>query len=353
MRLNNKTTRVEAVKSVSFDVPSGYITTLLGPSGCGKTTTLRCIAGLEVPDSGEIRLGERVVFSGRDRVFVPPEKRGLGMVFQSYAVWPHMTVFDNVAYPLKLRKYPLNDIRKKVKWALTLVHLDGFEDRKATQLSGGQQQRVALARALVYEPNVILMDEPLSNLDAQVRENVRDELRTLLKELKITTLYVTHDQLEALALSDLVGVMKDGRLIEMKSPTELYENPSSEFTVEFIGRSNVFNGRWSYEQSVVDTEIGPIVVSRNKGDRNGNVRVVFRAESVELLSKEHHSNAKSLNVWRGRVKSVSFLGDRLDVRIDLESSNKVIKALVNVEQPIRQGDLVYLHVPPNKVLVFD
>ena len=187
----------------------------MGPSGCGKTTLLRCIVGLETPDAGEIAIGEEIVWSKEKSIFVPPEKRGLSMVFQTYAIWPHMNVFDNVAYPLQTRKEPKEDIRSKVEKTLRFVQLEGFENRPATKLSGGQQQRVALARALVAEPKVILFDEPLSNLDAKLREETRKELRSFLTELKITAVYVTHDRIEALSLSDTIAVMKDGRIVEI------------------------------------------------------------------------------------------------------------------------------------------
>ncbi|MCS7235891.1 MAG: ABC transporter ATP-binding protein, partial [Armatimonadota bacterium] len=213
--------RVQAVDGVTLEAPEGQILTLLGPSGCGKTTTLRCLAGLERPDDGEIRFGDRVVFSRARGLFVPPEHRHIGMVFQSYAIWPHMTVFENVAYPLRVRRASPAEIRQRVYAALELVGLAALADRPAPYLSGGQQQRVALARALVYEPEVLLLDEPLSNLDAKVREQVREELRSLQRQLRITTVYVTHDQVEALSLSDVVAVMRDGRVLEVGSPRDL------------------------------------------------------------------------------------------------------------------------------------
>ena len=206
---------IKALDNVDLTIPANRIFTLLGPSGCGKTTLLRCIVGLETPDAGEISIGDEVVLSKEKNISVPPEKRGLGMVFQTYAIWPHMNVFDNVAYPLQTRNDPREEIRQRVAKTLHFVQLDGFEKRPATKLSGGQQQRVALARALVAEPKVILFDEPLSNLDAKLREETRKELRTFLAELKITAVYVTHDRIEALSLSDTIAVMRDGRIVEM------------------------------------------------------------------------------------------------------------------------------------------
>src|SRR5574337_200451 len=209
--------RIAALSDVSLTIPANQIFTLLGPSGCGKTTLLRCIVGLEVPDAGEIAIGDEVVFSRARSIFVPPERRGLNMVFQSYAIWPHMTVFDNVAYPLQVRGLPKQEIRRRVEETLRFVQLEGMERRSATRLSGGQQQRVALARALVAEPKVILFDEPLSNLDAKLREETRKELRRFLGQLDITALYVTHDRVEALALSDSIAVMRAGRIVEIPS----------------------------------------------------------------------------------------------------------------------------------------
>jgi len=206
---------VRAVDRVGFEVQEGELLVLLGPSGCGKTTTLRMIAGLEEPDDGEIWLGDRLVSSAERNLFVPTEKRNIGMVFQSYAIWPHMTVFDNVAYPLRVRHVPRDVVRQKVNNTLELVGLQGLEGRSATQLSGGQQQRVALARAIVRRPRLLLLDEPLSNLDARLRERMRSELRDLQRTIGITTLYVTHDQIEALSMSDRVGVMSQGRIVQV------------------------------------------------------------------------------------------------------------------------------------------
>ena len=234
---------IAALDHVDLTIPANRIFTLLGPSGCGKTTLLRCIVGLEMPDTGEIMIGDEVVFSAEKNISVPPEKRGLGMVFQTYAIWPHMNVFDNVAYPLQTRNEPKEEIRRKVEKTLHFVQLDGFENRPATKLSGGQQQRVALARALVAEPKVILFDEPLSNLDAKLREETRKELRSFLTELKITAVYVTHDRIEALSLSDSIAVMKSGRIVEMGTPWEIYFDSDRRFVADFIGRANFIEGK--------------------------------------------------------------------------------------------------------------
>ncbi|GAB1391102.1 hypothetical protein MASR1M6_32840 [Rubrivivax sp.] len=213
---------VKALDRVDLHIPSRSIFTLLGPSGCGKTTLLRCIVGLETPDDGEIRIGDQLVWSRRQGIAVPTEKRGLGMVFQSYAIWPHMTVFDNVAYPLQVRGVARAQIEQRTTAALRFVQLEGYGERPATRLSGGQQQRVALARALVAEPGVILFDEPLSNLDAKLREETRKELKRFLGTLGITAVYVTHDRVEALALSDTIAVMQAGRVVEVGTPRQIY-----------------------------------------------------------------------------------------------------------------------------------
>src|SRR5215471_12742339 len=222
-----------AVDEVSLSVRRGEVFTLLGPSGCGKTTTLRLVAGLEHPDAGEITLRGRVVASARRRLFVPPHKRNLGMVFQSYAIWPHMTVFDNVAYPLALRGTKRAIAREKVSRVLGLVGLEGLETRSATLLSGGQMQRLALCRALVYEPDLLLLDEPFSNLDAKLREQMRLELKQLHRRLQITVLFVTHDQIEALSLSDRIAVMHLGRVEQLDTPRVLYDTPRSAIVRDF------------------------------------------------------------------------------------------------------------------------
>src|SRR5262249_3557824 len=234
---------VPAVRGVSFTVMHGEQLTLLGPSGCGKTTTLRAIAGLEKPVAGEIRIDGAPIYSASRNINVPAEKRGMSMVFQSYAIWPHMTVFDNVAYGLRVRREGAAAIKDKVMRALALVQMQAFSDRRASQLSGGQQQRVALARAFVFQPSVLLFDEPLSNLDAKLRADMRIELRDLQHRLGITSLYVTHDLEEALAMSDRIVVMRDGLVEQTGTPDEIYSLPRSEFVADFIGSANLIRGR--------------------------------------------------------------------------------------------------------------
>ena len=233
-----------AVDHVDFEVAAGSLVTLLGPSGCGKTTTLRLIAGLERPDAGEVYIGERLLTSASQRVFLNPEKRRMGMVFQTYAIWPHMTVFENIAFPLRAKRVPGAEIRERVIAILHTIGLDGFADRPAPLLSGGQQQRVALGRALVADPDVLLLDEPFSNLDARLREDMRFELKELQARVGITTLFVTHEQEEAFEIGDRIALLNRGRLEQIGSAEDLYENPSSQFVASFIGRTSTLTGIW-------------------------------------------------------------------------------------------------------------
>src|SRR5713226_10187601 len=237
------TTGRPAVDGVSFHVPAGEIVVLLGPSGCGKTTTLRCVAGLEHSTAGRISIGGRLVSAPADGVQMPPRLRNIGMVFQSYAVWPHMTVKQNVAYPLRHRGAPRAEIERKVAAVLDLVGLSEFAQRAVVALSGGQMQRVALARSLVYEPALLLLDEPLSNLDANLRLRLRDDLRRIIKRTGVTALYVTHDQAEAVVLGDRIGVMREGKLLQMAPAATLYNRPAELFVASFTGASNLLNGR--------------------------------------------------------------------------------------------------------------
>ena len=254
---------VTAVDHVSFEVEENQFYTLLGPIGCGKTTTLRCIAGLELPTSGTIELGGTVVVS--DRGIVPTHRRDIGMVFQDYAVWPHMSVFDNVAFPLKVGKRLASSVvKERVYEALSLVNMEQYIDRRATQLSGGQQQRLSLARALVRQPAVLLLDEPLSNLDAKLREQMRKELRLIQRRLKVTTIFVTHDQVEALSMSNRIAVMKDGVIVQEGSPRDIYLAPNSEFVAAFIGATNFIRGTVTGAglipgEYTLDTSVGRLV----------------------------------------------------------------------------------------------
>jgi iron(III) transport system ATP-binding protein len=338
--------QIKALDNVDLTIPANEIFTLLGPSGCGKTTLLRCVVGLETPDSGEIRIGDQLVWSSRENIFVPPEKRGLGMVFQTYAIWPHMTVFDNVAYPLQTRNMPKEQIRSKVGKALEFVQLSGFERRPATKLSGGQQQRVALARALVAEPKVILFDEPLSNLDAKLREETRKELRRFLSELKITAVYVTHDRIEALALSDHVAVMRAGRIIEIGSPKKIYFNSDHRFVADFIGRANLIKGRVARaegEHAVFDSDIGQITGMNSQAIAPGQEAMLcIRPEFMKLASTE---GEKAKNVFRGKVETLLFVGEAYEGEIRIGQT--LLTATIEPTEDINEGDEIFVSFDPD------
>jgi iron(III) transport system ATP-binding protein len=310
--------RVHAVDGITLHVDEGDLFTLLGPSGCGKTTTLRCVAGLETPDAGEIAVAGRTLFSAEKRVRIPANERGLGMVFQSYAIWPHMNVEKNVSFPLEVitrRKRPSRaQIKERVERALAVVKLDHLASRQATDLSGGQQQRLALARALVMEPPLLLLDEPLSNLDAKLRDDMRFELKRLQRELGITGVYVTHDQVEALAMSNQVAVMRDGRIEQVGKPRDVYEKPSSRFVADFIGTSNFIDGVVEAAEGGssyrVRTADGILLVPSDSTFHVGdNVVVAARPEHIEITPGV---NGVSPNVWTGRIAVRSFLGEVVD-----------------------------------------
>ena len=308
---------VTAVDRADLAVRDGELFTLLGPSGCGKTTLLRLLAGFYQPDAGEIRFGDRVV-SG-----LPPYERNIGMVFQNYALWPHMTVADNVGYGLRLRKLGRAEVERRVQGGLAKVNLAGYEARYPGQLSGGQQQRVALARALVLNPDILLLDEPLSNLDAKIRVQVRAEIRRLQQELRITTIYVTHDQEEALSLSDRVAVMKDGRVLQVGAPKELYERPRTRFVADFVGTNNLVPGQVRERtrgQLVVETSLGRLRAIADAAVSNRCV-LAIRPENVALGGDAQGDG----NVVHGRVAFVSYLGNT--VRYDVEAAGgQILKA---------------------------
>jgi iron(III) transport system ATP-binding protein len=342
--------RIRALADVDLNIPAKQIFTLLGPSGCGKTTLLRCIVGLETPDSGEIAIGGETVWSSQQGIFVPPEKRGLNMVFQTYAIWPHMNVFANVAYPLQTRKEPKKDIKEKVKKTLRFVQLEGFENRPATKLSGGQQQRVALARALVAEPKVILFDEPLSNLDAKLREETRKELRDFLIELQITAVYVTHDRVEALALSDAIAVMKDGRIIEIGSPKKIYFNSDHQFVADFIGRANLIEGKVRVVEdsyAMIDTGIGAITCLKNPATTPGNtVSICIRPEFIRVMEQD---TRECRNIFRGRVDSLVFIGEAYEGEIVIADTPLFTR--IKSTAVITKGEEITLFFDPDHCFV--
>ena len=337
-----------ACDGISFDVPAGKFFTLLGPSGCGKTTTLRSVAGLERPDGGEIELDGALVYSSRQGVFVPPNRRDIGMVFQSYAIWPHMTVFDNVAFPLRVGRSRAGraEVADRVRRALSTVRLDGLEHRPATRLSGGQQQRLALARALVREPKLLLLDEPMSNLDAKLREQMRLELRALQRQLGITTIYVTHDQVEALAMSNLVAVMHEGRIAQIGAPREIYERPASRFVTDFVGSTNLVPGRVvgaaGGDRYRVETACGPLVCTIPGGATSGReVTVSVRPEDVSI-----HETPPPDGAWEATVEQVVFLGECMDCRLTV--GDHLLRARTHPAVSVRRGDRVFLTFHPER-----
>ncbi len=340
---------VRAAHEVSFEVPQGKLFTLLGPSGCGKTTTLRSIAGLERPRLGEIAIGGEVVYSSAKNVFIPPNQRGLGMVFQSYAIWPHMTVFENAAFPLRVsRKKPgSKDIKNKVSRVLEVVDLAQLADREATRLSGGQQQRLALARALVMEPRVLLLDEPLSNLDAKLRERMRFELKRLQRELGITTVYVTHDQSEALALSHGIAVMNAGRIEQIGTPREVYERPATPFVAEFVGNTNFVPGTVQAADAApglyrVRCEMGEL---RARGDGlvpGDKVMLSVRPEDIHLSE----SRPQGENVWEGTVDQKVFLGETVDFQVVI--NGRRLQSRAHPSLRTRVGEPIYVRIDAEK-----
>ena len=310
---------VPAVKDVSLEPATGSFYTLLGPSGCGKSTTLRCIGGLEQPDAGRIELGGEVIYSSAEKINVPSHRRGVGMVFQSYAIWPHMSVFDNVAFPLVhgRSRLPSKLVRDKVLNALNLVRLEGLENRPAPFLSGGQQQRVALARALAYEPAILLLDEPLSNLDAKLRAEMRLELKELVGRVGITTLYVTHDQIEALSMSDRIAVMFNGMVVQEGTPRELYLSPANSFVANFLGQINVFHGRVASADAGdgllwLETEHGRLGCQGPGMQPAAQVSVGVRPEAITLHTSRPDAAG---NVIEGTVEHAIFVGDALEVKV--------------------------------------
>jgi ABC-type Fe3+/spermidine/putrescine transport system ATPase subunit len=309
-----------AVDRVSLDVRRGEVFTLLGPSGCGKTTTLRLIAGLERPDAGEITLRGRLVASVPRRVFVAPDRRNLGMVFQSYAIWPHMTVFENVAYPLTLRRLGRAAIRERVTRVLDLVGLAGTEARAATLLSGGQMQRLALCRALVYEPDLLLLDEPFSNLDAKLREQMRVELRLLQRRLGITVLFVTHDQIEALSLSDRIAVMQEGRVEQVGPPQLLYERPASAFVRDFLGTTVILRGRVeSVGPGGVSVTMDGALAGRTLAGRSASAAALVPGAPVHVAIRPEDIAIDGARADAGTLPAVIdtllFVGDRYEARV--------------------------------------
>lgn len=342
---------VTAVDNINLNVGQGELVTLLGPSGCGKTTTLRMVAGLERNSEGRISFGNRVMSDARAGRSVPPERRDIGMVFQSYAIWPHMTVFNNVAYPLRVRRYPRDEINKKVREALRLVEMLPFVDRPAPALSGGQQQRVAIARALVAGPQVLLMDEPFSNLDAKLRTQMGDEFRSLQRRLGLTCLYVTHDQDEALVLSDRIVVMHAGRILQVDNPERIYLRPASRAVASFCGSPNIFEARvaacrgtadGNYRLTIEASQFQGDCLASEHFDVSEVVAVMVRPENLSFVSPETPRSEGELR-WSGRVVEGLFRGPYRLIVVATENERICIRsALTN---SVAVGTQVVLSAP--------
>lgn len=341
---------VKALDHIDLTVPANEIFTLLGPSGCGKTTLLRCIVGLETPDEGEIRIGDEVVWSADKGIYVPPEKRDLGMVFQTYAIWPHMSVFDNIAYPLQVRGVRKRVIREKVANTLEFVQLSGLEQRSATKLSGGQQQRVALARALVAEPKVILFDEPLSNLDAKLREETRKQLRRFLGELDITAVYVTHDRVEALALSDRIAVLRSGQVAEIGLPQDIYFDAKSRYVADFIGRANqVAAVIQCHEGSLTWVETGMGMISSCQGEGLSVGEKTTLCIRPELISVADQENRSESNVLQGEVEEVEFVGEVFEANIRIGDEQLIVRVEPGIK--VSPGDQIRIRLHPKHCML--
>lgn len=336
-----------AVAGIDLTMPSGRLFFLLGPSGCGKTTLLRMIAGFETPTAGSIHFGDR------DVTKLPPEKRDAGMVFQGYALWPHLSVFENVAFGLRVRKTPEAELRTRVGEALDLVRMSTLGDRKPTQLSGGQQQRVALARALAFRPGVLLLDEPLSNLDAKLRLEMRTEIRRIVDEAEITTIYVTHDQEEALSLADGLAVLRDGKVEQVGTPRDLYVRPGTRFTASFLGETNFLEGSISETSGgflTLDTDAGPIRIKTDE-DASTKACMSIRPEAIRILSK----NETAPDGWTpldATVENSIFLGDSAELGVRAGKASMRVRELhPRIDRSI--GSAIRLAINPDDVVLVD
>ena len=341
----------KAVDRVSFLAESGEFVALLGPSGCGKTTTLRAIAGLETPSSGRISVLGGTVYDDAKNINVPTERRDLSMMFQSYAIWPHMTVFENVVYGLQLRSFSKKEARSRVEQALDMVGLSDFVDRPAPLLSGGQQQRVALARSFVFEPKLLLFDEPLSNLDAKLRNQMRDELKQLQERLGITSIYVTHDQEEALSMADRLIVMNDGHIEQEGEPVGIYYEPATPFVADFIGSSNILHGERVDGQAdiglvSVRLENGGIIACNSRDLTSNELAVAIKSVHLKL---SHDALPGAVNAWEVRVTRRSFAGDFVEYHVDWQGRQLVCRDLP--VELVDEGETVFCSVAPEHAVL--
>lgn len=344
---------IQVLKDVSFDIQAGEIFTLLGPSGCGKSTTLRSVAGLETPDEGRIGISGRTVFDGAKKISLDPQERHLSMVFQSYAIWPHLNVFKNVSFPLEVQrgknKVSRKEISERVERVLEAVDLARYIDRSAVKLSGGQQQRLALARAMVTQPDLLLLDEPLSNLDAKLRESMRLELKRLQHQLGLTSIYVTHDQGEALAMSSRIAVMNEGSIVQIGTPREIYQNPNSHFVAQFVGTSNVLQGtvvEVAEGQVRMKTPAGPLSAATHRTAKVGEVfTLLIRPEDIQIHDAESRSDYP--NGWVGKVLAGAYVGEAVDYVADVNGIEMRLRA--NPKESGRLDTEVFLEIDPHRV----
>jgi len=344
---------VTAVDGVDIRIPEGKIVTLLGPSGCGKTTTLRCVAGFENADEGQIWIGDRLIFDSKQKINISPQKRGMGMVFQSYAVWPHMTVYENIAFPLRIRKLSGKEIDERVKRAMNMVGIEELSKRLPSAVSGGQQQRVAFARAIVYDPAVLLLDEPLSNLDAKLRERMRFEILELQRKIGVTTIYVTHDQEEAMVLSDEVMVMNLGQVIQRGDPEEIYFKPSNEFVADFIGKINFLSGVVQSNDegrsviSITDEGFKSEILTTHTNFKPGQkVLASVRPENIHIHTGKPD---ETVNMWAARLERKNFLGGLFDMVISVGA--KELRCRTPFVIDAKSGADIYIHIKPKDVLL--
>jgi iron(III) transport system ATP-binding protein len=344
--------KVIAVDHLNLEIKDGEFFTFLGPSGCGKTTTLRMIAGFYYPTKGIVRFGDK------DMTRVPPEKRNTGMVFQNYALFPHMTVFENVAFGLRVRKVSSSELKARVLEVLRKVRLEKYSDRQVSQLSGGQQQRVALARALVIEPEILLLDEPLSNLDAKLRDEMRSEILRLQKEYKITTIYVTHDQAEALSMSDRIAVFNFGVCHQVGTPSEIYNEPANDFVASFIGEINLLPvkiNRIEQEKVYVtaqgDSSLNELVVHNNplniNTDEKGDISLSIRPEAIKVYEK----SVEGLNVFKGKIEDVEFFGSVINLSVNVEGQLLKVNLLNHRFRNLESGAAVWVKLPEDQIRI--
>ncbi|HXV84829.1 MAG TPA: ABC transporter ATP-binding protein [Candidatus Binatia bacterium] len=351
--LTKKFTGLAAVDDLQLEIKDSEFVSLLGPSGCGKTTTLRLVAGFLQPDAGEIRVNDQVISSAS--TLIPPERRHMSMIFQSYAIWPHMTVFQNVAYGLKFKKITSREVEEKTDRLLRVVHLESLKARYPAELSGGQQQRVALARALVVEPEILLLDEPLSNLDANLREEMRFEIRRLHEEFQITTIYVTHDQAEAMVTSDRIVVLNKGRIVQVGTPSEIFDQPRTRFVAEFIGKTNILAGRLEGGKTV---SLGPdfriAVANGSLPDFGAEVSVCIRPHNIALTADEAEARAianRGFNLFSGVLERRIYFGDAVDYAITLTLPPVSLRVVTPPSRQFDKGQRVFALVHPDQCVV--